>query len=322
MGNLGYMREETRQRVEQAIRDLRFSPSAAARSLVTKRTHTVGLLVSDVGNPFYPAVIHSVEDVAQDQGYDIFLCNTNYSTSRGLQIIRSLVAKQVDGVLIMSSGMSDAWVSELAGSGVPAVVLDWQIVELDASLRAIRVDFEVGVRQAVDHLLALGHQRFAHLSGPLGMRTSILRRDAFLHALASAGVDPAAVPVIEGNLRIDCGRQAVAALQAMPQRPTAIFAANDLMALGLVWAARDAGLSVPADFSVIGLDNIRLSGEIHPALTTVALPQSEIGRLAMTCLLDLLNNPENTCSENQSLVVPSNLIIRESTAPPPESGAA
>lgn len=315
MGNLEYMREETRLRVEQAIDTLHFSPSTVARSLVTKRTHTVGLLVSDVANPFYPEVIHSVEDVALANNYDVFLCNTNYSTERGLQIIRSLVAKQVDGVLIMSSGMSDEWVSELVKNHTPAVVLDWQISDLADEISTIKVNFDSGVGQAVDHLLALGHRRFAHISGPLSMRTSILRRDAFLHALSTAGFDASRVPVIEGNLRIDCGRQALADLLALPEPPTAIFTANDLMALGIIWAARDAGLRIPGDLSVIGLDNIHLSAEIHPPLTTVALPQAEIGQLAMTSLIELLHSsPVNPVGRRYQ--VNTTLILRESTAPP------
>lgn len=318
MGNLEYIREETRQRVEEAIAALHYSPSTVARSLVTKRTHTVGLLVSDVANPFYPAVIHSVENVALENGFDVFLCNTNYSTERGLQIIRSLIDKQVEGVMIMSSGMSDAWITELAQNHIPTVVLDWQLGEkISGVISTIRVDFDSGVGEAARYLFGLGHRRFAHVSGPLDMRTSILRRDAFLNALAELGIPPAQVPVFEGTLRIGCGRQVVEQMLALPERPTAVFAANDLMALGIIWAARDAGLSIPGDLSVVGLDNIRLSEEIHPPLTTVALPMSEIGELAMTSLLELLQDSGEQNPEPRRYQVNTKLLIRESTAPPP-----
>lgn len=316
MGSMAYMRAETRQRVEQAIDTLHYSPSIAARSLVTKRTKTVGLLVSDVGNPFYPEVIHGVEEVAFAQGYDIFLCNTHYSDQRGLQLIRSLIAKQVDGVMIMSSAISDEWLAELTNHHVPTVVIDWQVSQLADEISTIKVDFTNGVKQAADHFIGLGHRRFAHISGPLQLRTSILRRDAFLQALAAGGVDAAQVAVIEGNLRIDCGRRCLAALMALPEMPTAIFAANDLMALGLIWAARDAGLQVPADLSVIGLDNIRLAAEIYPPLTTVALPQEEIGRQAMTSLFALLDPSSSRKEGALHSQVSTTLILRESTAPP------
>jgi DNA-binding LacI/PurR family transcriptional regulator len=316
MGNLAYMRDDTRQRVEQAITALNYSPSSVARSLVTKRTHTVGLLVSDVGNPFYPEVIHSVEDVALAHGYDVFLCNTNYNPERGLQILRSLIAKQVDGVMIMSSSMSDEWVIELVKQEVPTVVLDWQISHLAGEVSTIKVDFETGVREAAAHLIELGHRRFAHISGPLNMRTSLLRRDAFLKALADFNVDPAAVVIIEGDLRIESGRKALNQLMALNPRPTAVFTANDMMALGLIWAAREVGLQIPRDLSVVGLDNIRLAAEINPPLTTIALPQSEIGRLAMESLLELFDRRKNAQEDGLALQVDTHLVIRNSTCQP------
>ncbi len=316
MDNTEYMRDETRLRVEQAIKLLNYSPSTVARSLVTKRTLTVGLLVSDVANPFYPEVIHNVEDVALEHHYDVFLCNTNYSPERGLQIIRSLIAKQVDGVMIMSSGMSDEWVKELVESQIPSVVLDWQVSEYASEISTIKVDFDSGVTQAVEHLTQLGHRHFAHVSGPLNMRTSILRREAFLNALAKIGIESAQVPVIEGNLRIDCGRRVLAELLSLTEPPTAIFTANDLTAMGIIWAAREAGLQIPQDLSVIGLDNIKLSAEIHPPLTTVALPQAEIGQLAMINMIKLLNSDRFNGDAGCRCTVNTSLIVRESTTTP------
>jgi LacI family transcriptional regulator len=314
-GNTIYMREGTRLRVEKAIVDLQYRPSSVARSLISNRTHTVGLLISDVGNPFYPEVIHGVENVALAHDYDVFLCNTNYDIERGMHFVRSLIARQVDGVMIMSSSMSDDWITELARYQIPTVVLDWRVRSSESAAGNITVDFDTGIGAAVDHLVALGHRSFAHVSGPLGLHTSRLRRDAFLRGLARHGVDADHVPVVEGNLSIDGGSRGLDQLLSLCQRTTAVFAANDLTALGIIWAARDRGLRVPEDLSVIGLDNIRLAAEIYPPLTTVALPQAEIGSMAMRILLNLLQedrHPQTIPDER----VETHLIIRRSTARP------
>lgn len=316
-GNTDYMRDETRERVLGTIAALNYRPSGVARSLVLKRTHTVGLLISDVGNPFYSDVIHGAEDVAIAHGYGLFLCNTNYDLQRGWAYIQSLADKQVDGVLIMSSSMSDEWLLELARHQIPTVVVDWNVRHaVTSAFHVITQDFETGIREAVDHLVGLGHRRLAHVSGPLDLETSRIRRDAFLNALAVNGIDPTQVQVVEGNLRTDGGRHALAQLLELPIRPTAVFAANDLTAIGIIWAVRDCGLRVPEDLSVVGLDNIQLAAEITPALTTVALQRYELGRMSMQMLLDLRSPKQPRPERSSHSEMASHLVIRQSTAPP------
>jgi len=314
-----HMRAETRQRVLRVIEDLDYRPSHVARSLVSKRTLTAGLLVSDVGNPYYAEVIRGVEDVALAHGYNIFLCNTSYNPNYCQKYIHSLTDKGVDGILFMSSSMPDEWVREVARHAIPSVVLGREFQGMEGVGGTIAVNFETGIRAAVDHLLELGHRRLAHVSGPLGLRTSQLRRDAFLQALAAHGIDPQHTPVIEGNLRTDGGRQALAQVLAMPQPATAVFAANDLTALGIVSAAHAYNLRVPENLSVVGLDDIELAGQIIPPLTTVALPRYQIGCLAMRMLLDLLQTPQEAevqaMDHNQELE--TRLVIRQSTARAP-----
>jgi LacI family transcriptional regulator len=237
-GNAPYMRAETRQRVEQAIAELGFRPSSVVRSLTSKRTFTVGVLISDVGNPFYADVIHGVEDIGLSAGYNIFLCNTNYDLQRGQAVVHSLIDRRVDGVLIMSSTMSADWLEELTRHTVPVVVVDWNVKAARQNLSAIRVDFRPGIQTAVAHLSELGHRRFAHISGPLQLPTSRVRRDAFLRALAEFGIAANKVPVIESDFNIDGGRIAAQHLLNLRQPPTAIFAANDLMAMGTLAEAR------------------------------------------------------------------------------------
>lgn len=316
-GNLDYISAATLARVQAAIAALGYRPNALARSLTLKRTHTIGLLISDVGNPFYPEVILGVEKVAAAHHYDVFLCNTMYDSARSLSFARSLVDKQVDGALIMSSSLSDEAVQALAQHHVPTVVLDWAPAPGAAPLAVITVDFATGIAAAANHLIDLGHRRLAHISGPLHLRTARLRRDAFLQAAAARGFDPAAIPIIEGNLAIDGGKRALAPLRALPALPTAVFAANDLTAIGLLWAARKHGLQVPADLSIIGLDDIQLASEIEPPLTTVSLQPHRIGATAMTLLLTLLQSDRDEAPPAPHTVIDTQLIVRQSTAPLP-----
>jgi LacI family transcriptional regulator len=316
-GKTDYMREETRQRVLQAIEMLEYRPSRVARSLVSKRTLTAGLLISDVDNPFYPEVIHGVEDVGLAHGYDVYLCNTAYDLERGMRYVRSLSDKQVDGVILMSSSMSDELVTELANQQIPTVVLDWELQVVEGVVGTIAVDFHAGIRAAADHLVELGHRRVAHVSGPLDLRTARTRRDIFLDALADHGIARAGVTVAEGNFRIGGGRQALQQLLSTPEPPTAVFAGNDLTALGILWAARDHGLRVPEDLSLIGLDDIRLAREVNPPLTTVALPRNQIGSMAMQMLLDIMSESQEPQSEPvRHNVVETHLVIRQTTAGP------
>jgi LacI family transcriptional regulator len=312
-----YMRDETRQRVLDAVATLGYRPSAVARSLVSKRTQAVGLLISDVGNPYYPEVIHGVEDIALAHGYDVFLCNTNYKLERGMAFVQSLADKQVDGVLVMTSRMSDDLLAGLAERGLPVVLIDWELPAAQGVVGTLAIDFETGIREAVDHLVGLGHRRFAHVAGPLNLRTSRTRRDLFLAALAGRGIAPEQVLVLEGDLRIQGGRHAVPALLAGPEPPTAVFAANDLMALGVIWGARELGARLPEDLSVVGLDDIQLAAEVSPPLTTVALPRHEIGSRAMRMLLDLL--PLSAKPQAVPIfqeVIGTQLVVRGSTGRP------
>jgi LacI family transcriptional regulator len=316
-GRAEYMRDSTRQRVEQAIELLNYRPSSVARSLTSKRTHTAGILISDVGNPFYPEVIHGLEDTAFQDGYDVFLCNTNYDEARGMAFVRSLIDKRVDGVLIMSSSMSNDWLVELARNNVPAVVLDWDVYDTKGNLSLLRVDYQKGIQQAVDHLIELGHRQFVHVSGPGELRTTQLRQEAFLSALDGYGVPASDVLIIEGNLRIEGGRQAMDVIAEKGAGKTAVFCANDLMAMGILSEARAHNIQIPTDLSVIGLDDIWLATQTDPPLTSVALPRYQIGQMMMHLLFELLENPREKEAEPLYAHVETGLTIRQSTAPAP-----
>ncbi len=308
-GRFTDIRPETRRRVEDAIQALGYRPSAIARSLSSHRTFAVGMLVSDVANPFYGDVIHGVEDQAIGAGYNVLLGNTNYDAARGLTLVRSLVDRRADGVLVMSSSVSDEWLDELVVSNTAAVVLDWAGRRMPG-VSTIEVDFAPGIEEAAALLLSLGHKRFAHVAGPLNLKTSRDRRDAYLHGLAAGGVKADEVLVATADLTIEGGRKAWQLLSEQRRAPTAIFCANDLMALGVLSAARKDGVRVPGDLSIVGLDDIWLASQFDPPLTTVALPRYEIGVLAMDMLLGLLSG-----LEPERRVVATSLVMRKSTGP-------
>ncbi len=316
LNNTRFVEDATRLKVLDAVEAMNYRPSSIARSLVKKQTSTVGLLISDVSNPFYHEVIHGVESVALEKGYDIFLCNTHYDLNQAMKFVQSLEDKLVDGVLCMTSSLSKEILMELSSNNIPMVVLDWNASEISDIAATISIDFSKGINETVRHLAELGHKHFAHVSGPLDFWTSRLRRDLFFNALSESGIDPRSALIVEGNLRINGGRQALEKIVSVDPRPTAVFAANDLMALGMVWAAKDYDLQIPQDLSIVGLDDIELSTQITPPLTTVSLPRYEIGSLAMQMLLQQIHNAQTQQDNIDQLnqIVETNLIIRQSTA--------
>lgn len=311
-----FVEEETRQKVLQAIQDMNYRPSSIARSLVSRRTGTAGLLISDVGNPFYHDVILASEEVALVNGYSIFLCNTCYDLNRGMKFIYSLIDRSVDGIMFMSSNMNIEMLQEVHKNAIQSVVLDWGGTDVSDMAATITIDFTGGIIEAVQHLTALGHKRIAFASGPADLWTANVRKQAFMDGMKLCQPTNQSAAIIEGNLRIEGGYQAFKELNSLTPRPTAVIAANDLTALGIMWAARSAGYRLPQDLSVIGLDDIDLASRVSPTLTTIALPRYEIGRFAMQNLLSLIHDPSQP-KTNQGIA--TKLIVRESTTWAPEA---
>ena len=306
----------TREKVLKAAADLNFRPNAVARSLSGKRTYTVGVLVSDIGNPFYADVIKGVEEAGLQEGYSLFLGNTSFDLARGTTLLHSLIDRRVDGVVILFSRATEEWLSQLANHGIPVSVVDRDPILPPLESVSISVDFNPGIQAAVKHLVELGHRRFAHVSGPLDLHTSIRRRDVFLDALASHGIKPSQVTSDEGDFHIEGGREAAKRIFSRKTWPTAIFTANDLMAIGVMAEARDRDLRIPQDLSVIGLDDIWQASHCTPPLTTVALPRYDIGFLAMSKLMALLKEGKGTQTSPLEIGVNTNFVLRGSTAAP------
>lgn len=312
-----FVEEHTKQKVLKAIQALNYRPSSIARSLVSQRTETAGLLISDVGNPFYHDVIRGVEEVALANGYSIFLCNTGYDVNLGVKFIRSLIDRLVDGIMFMSSNLNIEMIQEVHSNMVQSVVLDWGGMNVSKLAATITIDFSNGINEAVQHLASLGHKRIAFASGPTSLWTAKIRNQAFLNAVEICQVAIDAVVLPGGNLQIEGGYQAFDELSKITPRPSAVIAANDLTALGIMWAARNAGFKLPEDLSIVGLDDIDLASRVTPALTTIALPRIEIGRLAMQDLLSQIREPSQP-KTNHSMT--TRLVVRESTTVALEGG--
>lgn len=309
-----YIRAETRERVMQAVNALQYRPNSIARSMTIKRTATVGLLVSDVGNPFYADTVNGVEDQALEADYDVYICNVRFDPERGTRFIQSLIDKNVDGILFMSTLLQESWLAEVERHGIPAVVVDSPFRNQGEMTAMLDVDFQSGIEAMVDHFWQLGHRHFAHISGSLDTRTANVRWQSFVEALTQRGVSESDIMLIEGNFLMDSGRDALATIMNATPRPTAIFAANDLSALGLLTAAGRQGVRIPEDFSLCGLDDIWLAKEV--GLTTVGLEPYRLGQQAMTMLLQHLD--DEVLLHNRVETSVSHLIVRETIASPPD----
>jgi LacI family transcriptional regulator len=298
----------TLQRVQEVIDRLNYRPSGIARSLATKHTGTLGLVVPDVSNPFFADVVRGAEHIAYAEGYNIFLCNTEEDPERELTVIRSLEEKRVDGVVLFSRLQSGHLSNAL--SHLSTVVLINRRLHTDHSTAGtVRLDDVAGGQLAVSHLLNRGHQAIGFLAGPTTSYSGRARSKGYQQALLAAGIsyDPAwkyhCLPTVEG------GQTAARALmQAQPQ-VTAIFCFNDLVAIGAIQACVELGRRVPEEMSIVGYDDIPLAALVTPSLTTCRAPRYELGAQAVRLLLKQIRNVSKTGEE---IVLQTQLVIRAS----------
>lgn len=302
------MRRATAARVEKAIRELGYHANASARSLASGRSTIVGLVVSDIENPFFPEVTRAFQEAAHLRGLETIVMSTHYDPVRTLDCVRRLGALQVAGVAVLTSEMDRAAMEFLARKGMCAVYLD--VGRAGARTANIRLDYSAGIQQAVEHLKQLGHRSLAFISGPTELASLRIRRDAFLKTAAACGLEHT---VVEADLTIQGGYWACGRVWSR-FRPTAVVAANDLMAIGALHAAYDHRLRVPDDLSVVGFDNILFSEYTQPTLTTVAISRRDLGETAFQALWDLL---ADSGAAGKDYHLPTHLVIRESTGPAP-----
>lgn len=299
--------EATRSKVQAAIRRSGYVRNALARSFRMQSTQTIFALVPDIGNPFYSLIIQGLEEVAQQHGYRLLLGDTQNSPVRELEYLQS-VHRQVDGVI--SLGHTLPHLPTRKGEKPIPLVMACEYLH-DASVALVSIDNVAAARQATEHLLSLGHSQIAFINGPAYMPLSKDRLRGYREAIKKAGLSFDKNLVVRGDFSLQSGEQATRALLVDEAQFTAIFAANDAMAIGAIKVLRAYGKAVPSDISVIGFDDIEFAQYVEPPLTTIHQPRREIGRVAMQKTIAALDDGDVWASQE---VLPHELVVRGSTA--------
>jgi LacI family transcriptional regulator len=301
--------EETRGGVLAAVEELGYRPNLLAKGLKTRRTFTIGLLISDIQNAFFTSLVRGVEDEALSRGYHLFLCNTDEDPGREDEYVTELAKKRVDGLMVAPSARREDYVRRLRAEGVPFVFVDREVEGVEADV--VSVDNARGMRLIAEHLVGLGHRRIGMISGPLDKASGFERYAGLKDALADLGAPLEDALVRFGDFRTTGGTEGARGLMGLPTPPTALVIANNQMTLGALLAAKEAGLGIPKDVSLVGFDDPEWAPLTDPPLTALAQPTYEMGVRAAKLLLDRI---ENGGGETSRLLLEPWLEVRGSTA--------
>ena len=301
------------ERVWSAVAELNYFPNTQARALVSGKSKLLGLIVSEITNPFFPELIQEFEQLAVEHGYEILAASTNHETKKIEQCARRMLERKVDGVAVMTFDIQDLLFERLAADKIPIVFIDASPARPFSSFLA--VDHRAGIFEGVQHLAVLGHRKIGFISGPLQLLSAELRKTAFLDCLRSVGLKAENSWIIEGDHTLVGGRNAMQKILAQPDRPTAIMCSNDMTAIGVQHALFEANLKVPEDFSLIGFDDIHIAAVTIPPLTTIQMSRFELARAAVTALRAHVEEAADF-AQNREFGIQTNLIVRESTGFP------
>jgi LacI family transcriptional regulator len=310
INNTRVVSDDVRKRVQGIIAEMRYVPSALARSLKNDKTNTIGVLVPNSSNPYFAELIRWIEDAAFELGYHIILCNTHGGAQKQSAYLRLLMERRIDGLVLVASGADDEQDLLLRHESIPIIQIERALPGLDADL--VQGGQEEGAWQATRHLIELGHRAIACVSGPADLPRSRERVGGFLRAMREAGLDVPADAVLHVEFTSAGGHAAFGSLLARPHRPSAVFVTSDLMALGGLCAASGAGVRVPGELSVVGYDDIGAACYAAPPLTTMAPPKREMARLAIARLIERIRGGREPL---RSIALASSLVVRASTAP-------
>jgi LacI family transcriptional regulator len=314
LAGIGNPKPQTAAAVMRAVDELGYRPSGVARSLRMKRTRTLGLIITDIQNPFFPELVQAADSAARGLNYSIILGSAAYDEHRAMHYLDLMVDRRVDGLIIASSQISEQSWQWLLASPVPVVVVNAEPSGLP--VHVITSDNAGGTRLAVEHLVGLGHRRLAYIRGYEGFTADLPRVEGFRQACAAAGLDPAHLVEIRGDGQFEGGERAMGELLAQGCDVTGVVCHNDVTAIGAMRAIRAGGLRVPQHVSVVGCDDIAAAAWVVPALTTVAQQKADMGRLAVQHLATMLDEPDRVPAP-ETLRIPMVLRIRESTGPVP-----
>ena len=304
------------RRVWRVIEELGYYPNTQARALVSGRSRIFGLIVSEITNPFFPEIVQGFEDIAVQHNYEILTTSTVHDSKRVALSVRRMIERRVDGVAIVTFGMEEALFDDLKSRKIPLVFID--VGPPLPRVSNLKIDYQHGIRQAVQHLAALGHKSIAFISGPLTLRSAVARQHAFLQSMQEISLPVDEKYLIEGNHTLEGGMDALKKILALPKRPTAVICSNDMTAIGVMREGYEAGLQIPKDLSLVGFDDIRLAQFVIPPLTTIRMSQTEIARMAFNALLAEVQRQIPSPSGSE-YVLRTSLVLRDSTAMAPET---
>ncbi len=308
------------QRVWQAIEQLNYFPNTHARSLVSGRSRIFGIIVENMTNPFFPELISSFEEIAVANGYEILVSSTNINSASQLTgCVRRMLERKVEGVAVLTFGSEESVLDQLAVHNMPIVLCEFHVD--DPKISTILLDYSAGIHAAVAHLVKLGHSRIGFLAGPHTLHSAITRLEAFQQTMVESNLEVHKNWIIECDHTLKGGVAGFGKLMNLESRPTALICSNDMTAIGVLRAVYMAGLRVPEDLSVIGLDDIDFAEFTLPPLTTIRLSRVELARAAFDALLFQAENSANPAAPSaiqREFLVSTTLVVRGSTAPPAE----
>ncbi|MGQ9629535.1 MAG: LacI family DNA-binding transcriptional regulator [bacterium] len=314
-----FVSEETKAKVLRAIEALNYHPNALAKGLATRKTHTIALIIPSVTNQFFSAIARGVQDEAKKRGYCMILCNTDEDEASEIEYMKMVREKRIDGFIITPPGTnenankrSNIYLSELRRDGFPFVMIGRRADIPDVDV--VTSDSQGGAYRAICHLAELGHRRIAFIGGPFSKGVGLGRLRGYKRAMQDYKLEEDPKMILEGNLREDGGYELMRQLLSAGNPPTAIFAINDMMAIGALGACNEAGASVPGDMSIVGYDDIPLASIVRPRLTSVAQPSCEMGSKSAELLIERIEGrgPKG----GRTIVMETKLMIRESTGRP------
>ena len=305
--------DETRQRVLAAAEELGYVPDAAARTLVRGRTQIIGVVVTTLDDPFIGALVQTIESAAHDQGYVVILASSNAIPEREIAAAKMLQSRRVDGVIVASSRIGVLYQGHLEQPRVPVVLINSLAEPSDEFIFSVGVDNRHGGYLATAHLIRKGHQRIAYVTSPPGRSDNRERMAGYGQALAEAGIGLDPSLVVRGTGSTDGGQRVLPLVLSLDDPPSAVFCYNDMTAIGLIDAARRAGLSLPQDLAIVGFDDIVFAQFCDPPLTTIAQPIAGLGRGAIELLLALLSDEAHSTAPGPNVTLKGQLIVRASS---------
>lgn len=303
----------TRKRVREVAEKLGYRPNILARGLATRRSYTIGLIVLDISNPFYAEIAEGVEEVLSSRGFTVFLCNSGFDPEKESKYISLLRERRVEGIIITCFNVNLPHIQDLWENGPPFVPIDWYPGENPC----VTTNNVEGSRQAVDYLLSIGHKNIAYLAGPYQLPGAMDRVEGYKKALEKHGVPFREELIIYNNSSAKDGYKGFMELLKKGVKFTALFCANDMVAIGAMRAAQERGIRIPDDISLVGYDDIEIASLLSVPLTSVWQPRREQGVMASYLLMDMLLRRERT---SQKVIMEQKLVIRASTKPLEEGG--